>query len=74
MLKNATSMKAYFIGKIHWPFIHQVSPALLLDICAGNFQRALMDKSGMIRNQMGTNNRSEMVVMQGSPCAHTQQG
>jgi hypothetical protein len=32
----------------------QVSPALLPDISAGNCQRALMDESGIIRTQMGT--------------------
>jgi hypothetical protein len=37
----------------------QVSPALLLDISADIFQRALADEPGMIRTQMGTHDRSE---------------
>jgi hypothetical protein len=31
-------------------------------------------KSGMIRNRLGMYNRSEMVVVQGSPCTPTPQG
>jgi hypothetical protein len=30
-----------------------------------------VDESGMIRTQMGMHNRSEMVWVQGSPCAPT---
>jgi hypothetical protein len=60
-------------GKIQWPFCHQVSPASLLDVPASNCQRALVDESGMITNQVGKHDRSEMVVVQGSPCVPTPQ-
>jgi hypothetical protein len=36
---------------------------------AGNCQRALVDKSGMIRTQMGAHNRSEIVTVHFTPCA-----
>jgi hypothetical protein len=49
----------------------QGTPASQLDFSTGNCQRVLVNKSGMIRAQMGTQNRSEMVAMQGSPCAPT---
>jgi hypothetical protein len=40
-----------FVGKIKQPFLCDVSPALLLDDSAGrDCQRALVDKSGLIRN------------------------
>jgi hypothetical protein len=37
----------------------QVLPASLPDVCAGYFQRALADESGMITCQMGKHNGSE---------------
>jgi hypothetical protein len=46
----------------------QVSPALLPDVSVGYCQRAVVDKSGMIRTQMGMHNRSEMVAVLGMPC------
>jgi hypothetical protein len=46
----------------------QVSPASLLVASAGNCQRALVEESEMIRAQIGTRHRSEMVAMQGSYC------
>jgi hypothetical protein len=48
-----------------------VSPTSLLDISADNCKGDVMDESGMIRNQMGIYYRSEMVAVQGSPCAPT---
>jgi hypothetical protein len=45
----------------------QVSPALLLDISADIFQRALADEPGMIRTQMGTHDRS-IVAVHGTLC------
>jgi hypothetical protein len=74
MLKNPVSMKEILIGKIHYPFLCQVSLALLLDVSAGNFQRALVYESAMLRNQMGMHSISEMFTMQGPPCAPTSQG
>jgi hypothetical protein len=50
----------YFIDKIRRIFL-QVSPASLLDVFTGNFQKGLVDELGMIRNQMRVQNRSEMV-------------
>jgi hypothetical protein len=57
--------RRYFTDKIS----HQVSPASLLEVSAGNCQRALVDESGMTRIQMGKHNRTEMVTVQGLPCA-----
>jgi hypothetical protein len=48
---------------------HQVSPALLLGVSAGNCQRALVYESGMIRTQMEMHSRSEIVAVYGMPCA-----
>jgi hypothetical protein len=50
----------------------QVSFALLLDVCAGNYQRGLVDESGKIRTQMGTHNcngRSARVALYHHPVA-----
>jgi hypothetical protein len=46
----------------------EVSPASLLSVYAGNNQRALVDKPGMIRAQMTTHTRSEMATIRGTPC------
>jgi hypothetical protein len=54
-------------------FFRQVSPASLVGVSVDDCQRALVDESGMIRNQMGMENRSDMVAVQGSPCAPTLQ-
>jgi hypothetical protein len=45
----------------------QVSPASLQHVSAVNFQGALVDESGMIRNQIQTHDKSEIVAVQGSP-------
>jgi hypothetical protein len=42
------------MGKIHKQFLCQVSPTMLLNVFAGSFQIVLVDESGMIINQMGT--------------------
>jgi hypothetical protein len=47
----------------------KVSLASLADISAGYCQIALVDGSGIIRTQMGTHNRSEVVAVLGTPCA-----
>jgi hypothetical protein len=50
---------------------HQVFPVSLLDISAGNCQKALVNESGMIRKkQLGTHSRSEMVALQVALYAH----
>jgi hypothetical protein len=46
----------------------QISPSSLLGVLAGNYKRDLVDESVMIRTQMVTHNRSEMVIMFGMPC------
>jgi hypothetical protein len=43
-------MKEILVGKIQRPFLRHVSPASLLDNSDGkNFQRILVDESGMIK-------------------------
>jgi len=42
-------------------FLAKFPPASLLGVSVGIYQRALVDESGMIRTQMGTHNRSEIV-------------
>jgi hypothetical protein len=49
-------------------------PASLLDVSAHNYHKSLLDEPGMIRNQMRTKNKSEMLAVQESPCASTPQG
>jgi hypothetical protein len=46
----------------------QVSPPSLLDVSAYNFLRTLVDEAGMIRAQIGTHNRSEMIAVHGTMC------
>jgi hypothetical protein len=48
-------MKEILIGKIHGHSRLNVS-APLLGVSAGHCQRALLDESGMIKNQMGKHN------------------
>jgi hypothetical protein len=62
-------MKEIFYRQISVSISLQVSPALLLHISDGNWQRALLDKSGMLRNQMGIHSKSEMVAVKELPCA-----
>jgi hypothetical protein len=71
MLKNAMGMKEMLCRQNSAAISDQVSPALQLDVSAGNCWRALVDESGMIINQMGMYGRSEMVAVQGSLCAPT---
>jgi hypothetical protein len=53
-LNKPTSMKETLRRKNSVSFPRQVFPASLPDASACNFQRTLMDESGIIRNQMGT--------------------
>jgi hypothetical protein len=57
MLKKPTGMKEIFRRQYLLVISRQVSPASLLDISAGHCQRALVDESGKIINQMWTHNR-----------------
>jgi hypothetical protein len=50
--------------KIH--ISRQVPPDYSLGVTAGYCQRALVDKSGMIRTQIGKHNRSVMVAVYGT--------
>jgi hypothetical protein len=74
MVNNVVSMKEMHRWQNSLLIFHKVSPASLLDASPGNCQRALVDKSGVIRNRIGTHNRPEMVAVRGSPCAPTPQG
>jgi hypothetical protein len=72
MLKNPTSMKEILRVQNSTAISREVSFALLLDVCAGNYQRALVDESGKIRTQMGTHNcngRSARVALYHHPVA-----
>jgi hypothetical protein len=59
MLKNSTSMTEILRLQNSRTFLAKLLPASLLGVSAGIYQRALMDRSGMIRTQMGTHHRSE---------------
>jgi hypothetical protein len=67
MLKNPTGMKEILCRKNSQPFLTKF---LLLhyEMSTGYYQRALVDESGMIKNQMGMHNRSEMFAVPGTPC------
>jgi hypothetical protein len=73
MLKNPTSMKDRLHRQNSAAVCCQLSSALLLDVSAGNCQRAVVDESKIIRNEIGTLKISEMVALQGLPCASTPQ-
>jgi hypothetical protein len=68
MLKNPTRMIDTLRRQNSAAISRQVSPASLLGVSASNFQRALVDESATIGNQMGMHTRSEMVAVKGSPC------
>jgi hypothetical protein len=59
MLKNPTEYERDISSAIFTVISRQLSPALLLDICAGYCHRSLIDKSGMFRTYMGKHNREE---------------
>jgi hypothetical protein len=71
MLKNLTSMKEILRRQNSAAISCQVSPASLLDVSADNLQRALVEESGMIKNNMGTqqirNGRGARVAMWAHP-------
>jgi hypothetical protein len=56
------------VGKIHGNFSPN-SPPSLPDVYAGYCQSTLMDESGLIKTQMGTQNRPEMVAVLDTPRA-----
>jgi hypothetical protein len=59
MLKNAYSMKEILRRQNSSAISHHVLPASLIDVSFSNFQRAVVDESGIIRTKMGTHNGSE---------------
>jgi hypothetical protein len=59
--------KKYFSGKNN--DFSPSFPVSILGSSAGNCHIALVDESGMIRTQMGTHNRSQIVAVLGTPCA-----
>jgi hypothetical protein len=65
MLKNPTSMKDRLHRQNSAAVCCQLSSVLLLDVSAGNCQRAVVDESKIIRNEIGTLNRSEMLRCKG---------
>jgi hypothetical protein len=69
MIQNATGMKRDTLYAKFITISHQVSPALLPDVCAGYCQGALVDESLMIRTQMGMHSRPRMVTVLGTSCA-----
>jgi hypothetical protein len=66
MLKEPNRYERYTSEEKFTASSRQVSPASLLVVSAVNCQTALMDKSGMVRTQMGTYNTSEMVAVHGT--------
>jgi hypothetical protein len=70
MLKNPTSMKEILCRQYSvaiftkFLLLHYWMSLLVI-------ARALVDELGMIRNQMGIHNKTEMVTVQGAPCAPT---
>jgi hypothetical protein len=71
MLKNPKGMQEIFRRQNLAAISRHISSASLLDVSASNCQRALVDKSGMIKHQIVTHNRSEIVAVYWSPCAPT---
>jgi hypothetical protein len=63
MLKNLMSIKDKLCKQNAEAISRQVSPASLQDVSDGNCQGALVDKSGMIRIQMGIAILSVMVAV-----------
>jgi hypothetical protein len=50
-------------------FFNKFVPTSLLDVSAAYWHRGLVDESGMIITQMGTQNIPKSVVVLGKPCA-----
>jgi hypothetical protein len=66
ILNNTTSVKERLRRQNSAAINRLVSSASVLDVFVGTWQRSVVDESGMIVNQMGTNNRSEMIAVHGS--------
>jgi hypothetical protein len=69
LLKKPAGMRRDTSSAKFTAISRQVSPASLLGVSAGYYQRALVDESGRIRTQMGKHNRSVMVSVYGTLCA-----
>jgi hypothetical protein len=59
MLKNPADMQMILRRQNSRPFLAKVSPASLLDVSAGYFQRGLVEESAMIRSQTGKESRQK---------------
>jgi hypothetical protein len=73
-VKETYEYERYFVGKIQKTTSRQVSHPSLLDISAGsidNCPRAMVDKSGMVKNRMGLQNWLEIIAVKGSPLVPT---
>jgi hypothetical protein len=71
MLKNTANMKEIIHRENSAAISCQVSHASLLYVSADICRRDLVDESGMIRNMMSTQNKAQVVAVQGSPCTPT---
>jgi hypothetical protein len=76
MLKNFTSIKEIFNRQNSAAIFCPDSPDSLVVVSAGNCHRAMLDDSGMIRNQMGTQSgpgicRCKSVALCAHPIAGT---
>jgi hypothetical protein len=68
MLKNPAEYERDTLSAKFEPFLAKFLPASFPDVSAGICQRALVDKTIMIRTQIGTRNRSEMAAVHGTLC------
>jgi hypothetical protein len=59
MSENPTSMKEILHRQNATTISRQVSPACVVDVSDDNFQRAVVDESGIIRSQLGRHNKSK---------------
>jgi hypothetical protein len=66
LLKNAAGMKEILSRQNSQPFLTKFFLSYYMS--AGYCQRGLVYKSGMIRNQIGMHNTSEMVTEHETPC------
>jgi hypothetical protein len=66
MLKNSAEYERDTSSAKFTAISSQVSPDSVLGVLAGTCQKALVDETEIIRTQMGTHNRSEMVAVHGT--------
>jgi hypothetical protein len=66
MMKNSAEYERDTSSAKFTSISSQGSPDSVLGIFAGTYQKALVDETEIIRTQMGTHNRSEMVAVHGT--------